>query len=850
MAPKPGAELGQLNQLLSDRSYVGGGPSATADDLARFNEIGAAPDKKKLPHLARWYSHIAGLKAIYAPSYEWPAVSKPKKGRAAGKEKEELGIDCPVEKVENCTVPMENPPPLGAGSRETSITPDKDKYYITTAIHYSNGYPHIGHAYENTMADIFARYHRLFGRDVFFMTGNDEHGQKIAQTAEDQGMTPKALCDKHALGFHCLNQRLRISHDYYIRTTDDAHKAVARAVWSRCREQGDIYLGKYEGWYLVREERYVTDQEAEEWQFKDPSTGKPLDRQSEQNFHFALSKYQRQVYDLIKNDPSFVQPAKYRTELLTKLESMDLRDFSISRGSFNWGVPCPEDKVDGQDHVMYVWFDALINYVSGVNGNDTSKPKSHYWPADMHIVGKDITWFHAVYWPAMLMSAGLPVPKSIVVHGFVLGSDGRKMSKSFGNVVNPNDTLEHHPADSIRWYLSRASPFGDDPAFSPEALKIMHNADLADTLGNLVQRAVKLSGGAVLEADFSLVKPPFNLAELGASVAEYMKSFRVSYAADEVIKACGATNKWITELAPWLLKKEEEQALKTASIRMLLEAVYVLAHYFAPFIPVASTAIFDKLGVPPRRLTDLSEDFRNLPDGAPVTAGSILFQPFEIDSTAPAAKPAPTAASADAKAKPKGEAKAKAKAKGNAKAKVDVSTLVDNPDQPQFSKLDVRVGRIVKAWHHESADSLFVEEIDVGEEEPRQVVSGLRKYYSLEQFEGRRLLVVCNMVPVKLRGVTSYGMVLCAKNIDKDVVELLDVPAECNVGDRVLPTGVPATWEPAIPEAVKHFQVWESVAKELKTDKKKVACFQGKPLTTGGGKVRFAAPSQSDAPIA
>jgi len=658
--------LAELNELLSSRSYVGGTIFATAEDMTFFAQVPSRPDRQKYPHLLRWYNHIAGLRARHAPYHVWPGQTKTsqdnepagqetKKGpRAPGKEKQVLPFDCKVEPVEDRRqVQGDDSVKRGAGG---NCFPSAEKgphgrYYITTAINYCNGWPHIGHAYEALTSDVFARYHRLLGQDVFFMTGADEHGQKIAQAAENEGLQPQEICDRYCLGFRALNQRLNVSNDFYVRTTADRHKVVARSVWDICKKKGDIYLDRYEGWYMVREERFITDQEAQEFNFKDPTSGAPLKKMSEPSFFFRLSKYQEKVIKLIEDRPEFIQPAQYRGEILERLKSIELRDLSISRGTFDWGVSCPEDLVDGKRHVMYVWFDALINYLSGIDGIDPKKPLSRFWPANMHIVGKDIHWFHTVIWPAMLMSSGIPLPKSVVVHGFIAGADGRKMSKSLGNSVDPHDTLDKFPCDTLRWYFCREAAFGDDVKFSEDSLRLMHNAELCDNLGNLVNRAVNLSGGSVPRCDVE-VSLPFDLKELKASVSEAFEAYRLSDAADFTVRAAAATNKWIADLEPWKMKAEDQQARRSACLRKLLEAVYVLAHFFAPFIPVAAEAIFTKVGQPPRPIPELRDDFANLEDGKEVKATSLLFSQLEVKKV-----------DVDAATEKKAEAKAKADSK-------------------------------------------------------------------------------------------------------------------------------------------------------------------------------------------
>jgi len=424
------------------------------------------------------------------------------------------------------------------------------------------------------------------------------------------------------------------------------------------------------------------------------------------------------------------------------------------------------------------------------------------------VIGKDISWFHTVIWPAMLMSADMPLPKSVVVHGFIAGADGRKMSKSLGNVVDAHEELDHVSPDTFRWYISRAASFGDDLKFSPEAMKLQHNSDLCGNLGNLVNRAVVLCGGTVPELGKEKIDLPFDLAKLKAETTKAFLEYRLSDAADLAVAAGTDTNKWVQILAPWNMKDDSQVALRATCCRMLLEAVYVLAHFFGPFIPSGAEAILKKLNVPPTAIPDLNDKFVNLKEGAPVTSGSVLYEVFDVTAS--------VAAAAD-----------------------------DN--QPLFSKLDVRVGKVVDAWFHPDADRLFVEMIDVGDPEgPRQIVSGLREHYKLEEFKGRKLLAVCNMKPSKLVKVDSYGMVLCAKTGDK--VELLDVPANLEVGTRILPEGVASTFPPFEPSQVKKKKIWESVAEVLRTGKDRVAMVDGKALMGPGGE-KILAPTLPDAAI-
>eukprot|EP01054_Gregarina_sp_Poly1_P006200 Gregarina_sp_Poly_1__6199@NODE_3285_length_1212_cov_75_507424_g0_i1_p1_GENE_NODE_3285_length_1212_cov_75_507424_g0_i1NODE_3285_length_1212_cov_75_507424_g0_i1_p1_ORF_typecomplete_len341_score44_05tRNAsynt_1g/PF09334_11/1_5e108tRNAsynt_1/PF00133_22/9_4e21tRNAsynt_1/PF00133_22/2_2e20tRNAsynt_1e/PF01406_19/3_3e09tRNAsynt_1e/PF01406_19/0_0098tRNAsynt_1f/PF01921_18/0_0011tRNAsynt_1f/PF01921_18/1_1tRNAsynt_1d/PF00750_19/0_002tRNAsynt_1d/PF00750_19/7_7tRNAsynt_1d/PF00750_19/46tRNAsynt_1b/PF00579_25/6_1 len=322
------------------------------------------------------------------------------------------------------------------------------KFYLTTAINYMNGPPHVGHAYEILTADMIARYHRVAGREVYFVTGSDEHGQKIANTAEKMGKTPIQLCDENVERFQELNSRLNTSEDQYVRTSTQTHQEFAQWLWSRVETNGDIYLSAYEGWYCVREETFVTERDAEANGFKDPETGLPLEKRNEVSYFFRMSKYHDRIYDLLKQT-EFVLPESRRRELISRLEKAPLDDLSISRSKFTWGIPVPSTMADAP-HIMYVWFDALSNYMSALQYHQPDSKLEKFWPADCHLIGKDITWFHCVIWPAMLMAARLPLPRTVFAHGFVNASDGLKMSKSLGNIVDPMESLDNFSSDTFR----------------------------------------------------------------------------------------------------------------------------------------------------------------------------------------------------------------------------------------------------------------------------------------------------------------------------------------------------------------------------------------------------------------
>ena len=454
-----------------------------------------------------------------------------------------------------------------------------------------------------------------------FLTGTDEHGMKIAASAAGARMEPIDLCTQYTRGFQALNERLNLSNDAYIRTTDDSHKMTAQKLWDRCAS--DIYLSEYEGYYLVREERYVTEREAKELGFKDPASGAELQKSKEESYFFKMSKYQTTLIEHIKSNPGFIAPEQFRSEILSRLESDPLEDLCVSRTSFSWGIPVPKS----DNHVMYVWFDALTNYISGVHLLDEDSKLHKMWPAKAHIIGKDIVWFHAVIWPCMLMSAGIALPERIAVHGFIMDSEGRKMSKSLGNVVDPHDLLDRYPCDSVRWYMC-SGIYGLDFKFSVDQLEDYHRADLGNNLGNLVSRAVALSAGSVpgVPANDAIEKP-FDVAVTLEALDKHFTSHQIGEAAQLIRQRTTDTNKWLADAAPWAIK--DDAVKKATLIRIALEAVYVLAHLWAPFIPCAAAVIFNKVGQEPKRLADLKYGFNNLTNGAPVSTNkSILFDPL------------------------------------------------------------------------------------------------------------------------------------------------------------------------------------------------------------------------------
>ena len=725
---------------------------------------------------------------------------------------------------------------LGAFAKSMGGDGDnKETFYITTAIAYMNGNPHIGHAYEFITTDIIARLYRMHGFDTYFLTGADEHGQKVETSAAKMNRSPLEHCDAYVKSFELLNQKLKISNDDYIRTTEERHKATCRKLWEMCARSDDIYLNFHEGWYNEREECYVTDMDAAASDYKDPGTGLPYKRVSEETYFFKMSKYADRLIAHIEENPSFCEPENARNEILARLKAPEgLKDLCISRTTFNWGIRVP-DNFD-QKHIMYVWFDALTNYLSGVGALDEGDELGRFWPASKHIIGKDIKWFHCVIWPTMLMSAGLPLPTSVFSHGFVNAADGRKMSKSFNNTIDPHEMLDKYPLDTLRYYVTSSATYGTDLNFSEPALIQMHNSELADVLGNLVHRALNLShkycGGVVPDvAHDSEFDSPFDLNILKEDVVALSNACSIHLIAFKAMEAVRNTNKFLTEAEPWKMKGANE-ARRVAVVRTTLEAIYVCAHFLGPIIPMAAQKIFNKLGTKPITLMELKADLYNLTPGTPLTVGDILFTKIEM----------PGENKDDEK--PKGETNKKA---GGAKAKGKGAE--PDPNQPDFTKLEIRVGVLEKVWHHEAADKLFCEEITFGGEiEPRQVASGLRNHYSLEEMTGRRVLVVCNLKPAKMVGFESSGMVLAAKH-ENGRVELVTPPEEAKLGEMVSIEGmtVEDAWIPWAPNRVNNKKVWQAVAVDLKTNEGCQATWKDMILTTSAGPC--VVPSASNSPV-
>lgn len=514
-------------------------------------------------------------------------------------------------------------------TQDTRPTDSHAPYLITTAIPYANGAPHIGHAYERIATDVMARFARLDGRDVLFVTGMDEHGQKMQQTATREGLTPQGLADRTAQQFEAMGALLNARADDIVRTTSDRHKASVSEIWKRMEAKGDIYLSKYSGWYSVRDEAYYGEDETEVREGKRYalSTGTPVEWVEEESYFFKLSAYAKPLLEHYAKHPDFIVPQQYRNEIVAFVER-GLLDLSVSRTTFDWGIPVPGNP----KHVMYVWVDALTNYITATGFPDASHPRAKYWPASAHVIGKDITRFHAIYWPAFLMSAELPVPKQVVVHGFLFNR-GEKMSKSTGNIVSPADLVERYGVDPVRYFFMREVPYGQDGSYSHDAIVGRMNAELANDLGNLAQRSLSMVNkncGAVVPTPGTLEAADKEmLAAADAMLAEARKhhgDYAISKAMDVVWRVVADANRYFAGQEPWALKKTNPARMETV-LWTTAEVLRMVGILIQPYVPQSAAKLLDLLAVPEdaRRFADFG---KRLVAGTPLPAPAPVFPRF------------------------------------------------------------------------------------------------------------------------------------------------------------------------------------------------------------------------------
>ena len=654
-------------------------------------------------------------------------------------------------------------------------------FYITTPIYYPSGKLHIGHSYTTVAADAISRYKRLKGYDVMFLTGTDEHGQKIQRKAEATGVTPKQYVDEIVEGIKSLWKLMKITNDRFIRTTDIHHETGVQEIFKKLYDQGDIYKSEYEGWYCTPCESFWTKTQLVDG--KCPDCGRAVELTKEESYFFRLSKYQDRLIRHIEENPGFIQPVSRQNEMLNNFLRPGLEDIAVSRTTFNWGIPVTFD----DKHVVYVWVDALSNYITALGyGSKDDSAYKRYWPADVHLVGKEIVRFHTIIWPAMLMALGEPLPKQIFGHGWLL-LEGGKMSKSKGNVVDPVILIQKYGLDAVRYFLLREVPFGSDGVFSNESLINRINSDLANDLGNLVSRTIamidKYFAGVIpedrTEGDFDseLIKV---VSETPLKVEDLMDQLQFSSALTEIWKAISRTNKYIDETMPWVLSRNEADKPRLAAVMYnLAESLRVISILLQPFMPETPLKIWSQLGIggcPEALEWDSAKKWGSYPRETHVCKGEVIFPRIDIKkeledlemmtgkTTENVAQPANQAPTVDASVK-KADAPIKAQEAAKQEKQESGPELISIEE---FAKIDLRVAKVLEAEKVEGADKLLKLKLEMGSE-IRQVVSGIAKHYSPEDLSGKYVLLVANLKPVKLRGIESQGMILAASD-DKNLV--------------------------------------------------------------------------------
>lgn len=623
----------------------------------------------------------------------------------------------------------------------------KEKYYITTAIAYTSKKPHIGNTYEIILTDAIARFNRFIGKDVFFLTGTDEHGQKIQEIAETEGITPKEHVDKIAGEIKNIADMLNVSYDKFIRTTDDYHEKAVQQIFNKLHEQGDIYKSEYEGWYCTPCEAFWT-----QTQLKDgccPDCGRPVEKTKEEAYFFKMSKYQDKLMKYIEEHPEFIQPESRKNEMVNNFLKPGLQDLCVSRTSFTWGVPVEFDP----GHVIYVWIDALANYITALGYTPSEKGELYkkYWPADVHIIGKDILRFHTIYWPIILMALGEPLPKQVFGHPWMLFGE-EKMSKSRGNVIYAEDLVRHFGVDAVRYYSLHEMPFAQDGTITYDTFISRFNSDLANKLGNLVNRTVaminKYFDGVIQPGDTSgEFDDDLKAVAAGAAdkIAEKMKSLRVADSIDEIWAVADRANKYIDETTPWILAKDEANKARLGTVLYnLAETIRIIASLLSSYMPDTAAEIAKQINAADLSY-EASKNFGVTKAGTKVGEAVPLFARIDAE---------------------KKIAELDAEREASAEKKVEIAPYKDYIEFDEWEKLDIRVGKVLECEAVPKSKKLLRFTLECGNEK-RQILSGISQFHTPEELIGKNVLFIANLKPRKMMGLESCGMILSAEHDGK-----------------------------------------------------------------------------------